>query len=147
MRVILVIIPTNLVRNSLFFPLFSLHKNQKQEIVFRKVWGLVTKNISILCLWQVVLYFKRMPNLIDFYKGILLHDILVRINLSWCVDFWDWLKTVWYFAGTTIFFSVLETLCVINLLLFSSYFAAIVLLDGYFLSTSLIEFSNDIYEF
>ena len=116
MRVTLVIIPTNLVRNSLFFPLFSLHKNQKQEIIFRKVWGLVTKNISILCLWQVVLYFKRMPNLIDFYKGILLHDIPVRINLSWCVDF----------LGTTIFFSVLETLCVINLLLFSSYFAAIV---------------------
>ena len=31
-----------------------------------------------------MLYFKAMPNSIDFYKGIFLHVIAVRIIVSWC---------------------------------------------------------------
>ena len=41
--------------------------------------SLVTRNISVFCLLQVALYFKAMPNSIDFYKGIFLHAIPVRI--------------------------------------------------------------------
>ena len=46
--------------------LFSIRKNQKQESFSRQVGGLVTRNISGFCLKQVTLYFKGMPNSVDF---------------------------------------------------------------------------------
>ena len=39
---------------------------------------MVTKNISVFSLKPFVLYFKAMPNSIDFYKGVFLHVILIR---------------------------------------------------------------------
>ena len=59
----------------------SFLTNQKQESGFEQVGGLVTRNISVFCLWQVALYFKAMPNSIDFYKGIFLHVIPIRIPI------------------------------------------------------------------
>ena len=53
--------------------------NQKQESGFQQVGGLVTRNISVFCLERVALYFKLMPNSIDFCKEILLHVIPVRV--------------------------------------------------------------------
>ena len=63
------------------FPLFSsfILTNLKQESRFQKVGGLVTRNVSVFCLQQVTLYFKAMPNSIDFYKAIFLHVFPVRI--------------------------------------------------------------------
>ena len=53
--------------------------SQKQESSFQQVAGLITRNISGFCLWPVALYFKNMPNLIDFYKTIFLHVIPVCV--------------------------------------------------------------------
>ena len=53
--------------------------NQKQESDFQQVGGLVTRNISVFVYSGVALYFKAMPNLIDFYKRIFFHVIPVRI--------------------------------------------------------------------
>ena len=41
------------------------------------------RNMSAFCLERVALYFKAMPISIDFYKGIFLHVIPVRIIVSW----------------------------------------------------------------
>ena len=53
---------------------------------FQQVGGLVTKNVSVLCLYLVALYFKSIKNQLTFikefpyiHKGISLHPILVRI--------------------------------------------------------------------
>ena len=62
-----------------FILLLSFLTNQKQESGFQQVGGLVTRNISGFYLYRVALYFKPMPNSIDFYKGIFLHVIPVRI--------------------------------------------------------------------
>ena len=56
-----------------FIFFFSFLTNQKQESRFQQVGG----NISVFCLQWVVLYFKAMPNSMDFYKGIFLHVIPV----------------------------------------------------------------------
>ena len=64
---------------SAFILFLSFLTNQKQESGFQQVDGLVTRNISVFCLERVALYFKAMPNSIDFYKGIFLHVIPVRI--------------------------------------------------------------------
>ena len=61
----------------------SFLTNEKQESGFQQVGGLVTRNISVFCLWRVALYFKVMPNSIDFYKGVFLHVIPVRIIVPW----------------------------------------------------------------
>ena len=47
----------------LFLPFLT---NQKQESGFQEVAGLVTRNIYLFCLHRVALYFKVMPNSIDF---------------------------------------------------------------------------------
>ena len=62
-----------------FILFLSFLTNQKQESDFQQIGGLVTRDISVFCLQRVVLYFKVMPNSIDFYKGIFLHFIPVRI--------------------------------------------------------------------
>ena len=76
MKIIVTIIPKDLVTHLLFL---SFLTNQKQESGSQQVGGLVTKNISVFCLLRVAQYFKTMPNSIDFYKGIFLHVIPVRI--------------------------------------------------------------------
>ena len=66
-----------------FYPLLSFPTNQNQESGFQKAGGLVRRNISVYCLQRVALYFKAMPNSIEFYKGIFLHVISVRIIVPW----------------------------------------------------------------
>ena len=78
MKIIVTIIPTYLVTNLLLSSFFSFLTNQKQESDFQQVGGLVTE-IFVFCLQRVALYFKAMLNSIDFYKGIFLHVIPVRI--------------------------------------------------------------------
>ena len=80
MKIIAPIIPTDLVTKSLLSKIFlSFLTNQRQKSGFQQVGGLVIGNISVFCLWQVALYFKAVPNSIDFYKGIFLHVIPVCV--------------------------------------------------------------------
>ena len=51
-----------------FILFFSFLTHQKQESGFQQVGGLVTRNISVFCLWPVALYFKAMPNQYTFLK-------------------------------------------------------------------------------
>ena len=77
-------IPTKFLRN-LLLPLASpsfVEINVKNQI-FSKVGCLVTRNVSASCLKRAVLYFKVMSNSMDFYKGIFLHVIPVRIIVLW----------------------------------------------------------------
>ena len=60
----------------LFLPFYA---NQKQESGSQQVGCLVARNVSVFCFWRVALYFKAIPNSIDFYKGIFLNVIPVRI--------------------------------------------------------------------
>ena len=66
-----------------FILFLSFLTNQKQESGFQQVCGLVKRNTSVFCLKQVALYFKFMPNSTDFYKGIFLHVIAVRMIVPW----------------------------------------------------------------
>ena len=65
-----------------FILFFSFLTNQRQESGFQQVGCLVTRFISAFCLHRVSLYFKAMPNSLDFYKGIFLHVIPVRITVA-----------------------------------------------------------------
>ena len=69
MKIIVTIIPTDLVTNSLLSFFLSFLTNQKQESDFLQVGGLVTRTISVFCLQLVALYFKAMSNSTEFYKG------------------------------------------------------------------------------
>ena len=82
MKVIVTIILTDLVTNSLLSS-FCPFLQTKQKSSFQQVGGLVMRNISVFCLQRVALYFKTTPNSIDFYKGIFLHVIPVRIIVPW----------------------------------------------------------------
>ena len=72
-----------------FILFLSFLTNQKKESGFHQVGDMVKRNICALCLEQVVLYFKAIPNSIEFYKGILLHVIPVRIIVP------PWWKGIW----------------------------------------------------
>ena len=50
-----------------FIPVLSFLRKQKKNQVLAG-YGLVTRNISVFCLQQVALYFKAIPNSINFYK-------------------------------------------------------------------------------
>ena len=50
MKIIVTIIPTDLVANSPLFSFLSFLTNQKQELGFQQVGGLVTRIISVFCL-------------------------------------------------------------------------------------------------
>ena len=76
MKIIVTIIPTDLVTNSPLSSFLSFLTNQKQESDFQQVSGLVTRNI------RVVLYFKAMSISIDFF----LHVVSVRI-IAPCYNF------------------------------------------------------------
>ena len=73
MKMIVTIIPTNYVTNSL---LFSFVLSQKPN--FQQVGGLLTNN-------SFAFYFKSMQNSIGFYKSIFLHVIPTRITVPWLV--------------------------------------------------------------
>ena len=50
MKIIKIIIPTDLLTNFAFILLLSILTNQKQESDFQQVGGLVTRNITDFCL-------------------------------------------------------------------------------------------------
>ena len=79
MKIIVNIIPTDLVTNWLFILFFVLSYKPKQESGFQQVGGLVTRNISVFYLQPVAFYFKAILTSVDFYKGIFLYVIPVRI--------------------------------------------------------------------
>ena len=83
MKIIVTITLTDLVKSSLLSSFCPFLANQKQESGFQQVGGLVTRNISVFCLYRVGLYFKAMSNSIDFYIGIFLHVIPVRVIVPW----------------------------------------------------------------
>ena len=79
-----------------FVPYLTFIAKQKKESGVQQVSGLVTGNISVFCLKRVTLYLKAIPNSIDFYKGIFVHVVPVRIialcfNKKWAkryCNFW-----------------------------------------------------------
>ena len=81
-KIIVTIILPDLVTNSLLFSFCPFLQTKKPESRVQQVGGLVTRNTSVFCLKGVALYFKAMPNSIDFYKGIFLHGIPVRVIVS-----------------------------------------------------------------
>ena len=87
MKIILTITSTDLVTKSLLSSFF-LKLQSKKESGFQQIGGLVTRKISVFCLYQVTPYFKALPNSIDFYKGIFLHIIHVRIIVTWIKKVW-----------------------------------------------------------
>ena len=76
MKIIVTIIPTNLVTKSLLSLFCPFEEITNENLVFSK---LSTRNVSIFCLWQVTLYFTGMPNSLEFYKRIFLNVIPARI--------------------------------------------------------------------
>ena len=66
-----------------FIPILFFLKNWKEESKLQQVGGQVTRNISVFCLQRITLYFKAMANPVDFYQGIFLHLIPVRIIFTW----------------------------------------------------------------
>ena len=68
------------------FIAFFYLRNQTQESGFNQIGGLLTRNISFFCLWWFALYFKVMPNSIDFYKGIFL-DVKLASKLTSSIFF------------------------------------------------------------
>ena len=75
-----------------FILIFSFLRNQKQKPNVQQVGGVVTRNVSALSLKRVALYFRAMPNLINFYEGIFLHVIPVRI--SYMLDKYSRIKSI-----------------------------------------------------
>ena len=66
--------------------LFLLQTKNKNQ-VFSKLVVWYRAIFLGFCLRRVALYFKAMPNSIDFYKVIFLHVIRVRIVVSWNEQF------------------------------------------------------------
>ena len=76
MKIIATIFPTDLVTNLLLSSFCHFLQTKNKSLVFR--------NISVFYLQRVALYFKAMPNSIDFCKGIFLRVIRVRIIVPCC---------------------------------------------------------------
>ena len=81
-KIVVTIILSDLVTNSLLLSFCPFLQTKKPESGAQQVGGLVTRNTSVFCLKGVALYFKAMPNSIDFYKGIFLNGIPVRVIVS-----------------------------------------------------------------
>ena len=77
MKKIVTIIPIKFIYKFAFIPILSFLRKQKQKSNFQQV--LVARNISTFSVKRAALYFRAMPNSIDFYKAIFLHVILIRI--------------------------------------------------------------------
>ena len=73
MKKIVTIIPIKFIYKFAFIPILSFLRKQKQKSNFQQVVGLVARNISTFSVK------RAMPNSIDFYKGVFLHVILIRI--------------------------------------------------------------------
>ena len=80
-KIIVTIILPDLVTNSLLFSFCPFLQTKKPESRVQQVGGVVTRNTCFLFKGSA-LYFKVMPNSVDFYKGILLHGIPVRVTVS-----------------------------------------------------------------
>ena len=65
-----------------FICFLSFRKKHKQESSFQQVGGLLTRTISDFYMWWGTLFFKCMPNSMDFFKIIFLHIIPVSIIVS-----------------------------------------------------------------
>ena len=83
MKIIVTIIPTDLVTN-LLYPLFVLSYKPKTRILFSESWWSGNEKYFFFLFIASPLYLKAMPNSIDFYKGIFLHVIPVRIIVPCC---------------------------------------------------------------
>ena len=57
-----------------------------RDIFIWKRERLVTRSIFVFCLYWVALYSKALRNSINFYKGIFLHVIPVRIIVPWAIQ-------------------------------------------------------------
>ena len=79
MKKIVTIIPIKFIYKFAFIPILSFLRKQKQKSNFQQVVGLVARNISTFSVKRAALYFRTMPNSIDFYKATFLHVILIRI--------------------------------------------------------------------
>ena len=101
MKIIVTIIPTDSVTNSLLFSFCPFFQTKKQELGFQQVDGLVTRNIFAFYLQRVGLYFKAMPNSINFYKGISLHVISVRIIVP-CISTYECYVTCKVILGSVL---------------------------------------------
>ena len=85
MKIIATIIPKDLVTNSLF-PLFGLSYKPKKRIKFSANWW--SGDEKYFCFFvcsESRSTSKAMPNSIDFYKGIFLHIVPLRIIVP-CKD-------------------------------------------------------------
>ena len=81
-KLLLNVIPTNLVRNSLL-SLFCHFIETKNNQIFSKLVVWWQEIVFFFCLQQVVLYLKRMLNSIDFHKRIFVHVIPACIIVPW----------------------------------------------------------------
>ena len=68
-----------------FIPSLSFRRNEKQELNFQQVGGLITRNISVFCLQRVALLLKYVPNSIDFYMFYMLFLLVVWFHAIHCV--------------------------------------------------------------
>ena len=82
MKIIVTIIPTDLVTNSFLSSSYPFLRTKDMNWVFNNL-VLWWREICFLFIASHALYFKAMPNSIDFYKGIFLHVISVRIIVPW----------------------------------------------------------------
>ena len=87
MKIILTIILTDLFTNSLLSSFCSFLQTKNKNQVFSNLVVWYRAIFLVFCLRRVALYFKAMPNSIDFYKGIFLDVIRVRIVVSWNEQF------------------------------------------------------------
>ena len=93
-KIIVAIIPTDLVTNSLLFS-FCPFLQTRKKVRFSASWFSGNKKyFSIFCLQRVTLYFKPMPNSTNFYKEFFLHVIPVGMIVLWFLSLASLFKSV-----------------------------------------------------
>ena len=110
-KIIGTIIPTYLVRN--FSPLFVLSQNQKKKkkrIKFSASWQFGNQ-VLFFALQRVAIFFKGMPNLADFYQGILLDFIPARIMVLCCERYFQIQFLVIYLVNTFLYLRCSGSTC------------------------------------
>ena len=65
----------------------------KRRIKFSARWWPGNKKYFFFCLQRVALYFKGMPNYIDFYKRIFLHVIPLLFVIPFLYKRWFWFQS------------------------------------------------------
>ena len=81
MKIIVTIILTNVVTDSLLSHFCSFVEIKNKNSNFWKVDDVVARSISVFYLERDALFFKGMPNSIDFYKRNFLLVIPARITV------------------------------------------------------------------